>query len=62
MSNNGLRRFRPPELARVSVNDAFWAPRLEANRLVTVPAVYAQCKATGRLDAWKLDWKPGMPN
>jgi DUF1680 family protein len=62
MSNNGLRRFRPPELARVSVNDAFWAPRIEANRLVTVPAVYAQCKATGRLDAWKLDWKPGMPN
>ena len=29
---------------------------------VTIPAAYDQCKRTGRIYAWKLDWKPGKPN
>ena len=45
---------------RVSLEDAFWAPRVETNRRVTIPMEYRQCKETGRIDAWT--WKKGQPN
>jgi DUF1680 family protein len=34
----------------VHLNDAFWAPRLETNRIVTIPYAFGQCKASGRMD------------
>ena len=54
-----LRRLEPVPHKQVVVNDSFWAPRLDTNRRVTLPIEYRQCKKTGRIDAWKLDWKPG---
>jgi hypothetical protein len=56
------RKLQPFQLTDVSVNDAFWAPRQEANRRVTIPHIYRMCKETGRIDALKLQWKPGQPN
>lgn len=53
------RSFVP--LKNVRVEGAFWEPRQETNREVTLPIEYQQCKTTGRIDAWKLDWKPGEP-
>ncbi len=47
---------------RVSLADGFWAPRQAVNREVTLPIEYEQCRQTGRLDAFKLGWKPGQPN
>lgn len=47
---------------RVTLTDGFWAPRQAVNREVTLPIEYEQCRKTGRIDAWKLDWKPGQPN
>jgi hypothetical protein len=32
------------------------------NRQVTLPIEFEQCLKTGRIDAWKLEWKPGDPN
>jgi hypothetical protein len=57
-----MSRLKPVPLERVDLSDAFWAPRIETNRAVTVPAVYEQCARTGRIGAWKLAWKPGDPN
>ncbi len=34
----------------VHLTDAFWAPRLETNRIVTIPYAFGQCKASGRMD------------
>ena len=34
----------------VHLDDAFWAPRLETNRTVTIPYAFGQCKASGRMD------------
>jgi len=56
------RRLKPLELADVRIADTFWAPRQETNRTVGIRHQYQQCKDTGRLDAFKLDWRPGMPN
>jgi len=46
-------------LKGVTVHDAFWLPRIETNRTATLPVEYAQCKKTGRLRAWKLNWRHG---
>ncbi|NLE66519.1 MAG: glycoside hydrolase family 127 protein [Lentisphaerae bacterium] len=47
---------------QVSLHDAFWAPRQRVNRKITLPIEYQQCRKTGRIDAFKLEWKPGLPN
>jgi len=60
MANPVRRRWTPVPFAQVELEDAFWAPRVEVNRAVTIPIEYQQCAKTGRIDAWKLDWKPGM--
>ncbi len=46
-------------LTDVTVDDRFWAPRLQLNREQTIPFQYEQCKETGRIDALRLDWRPG---
>jgi len=62
MAEQVRRRLVPVPLARVRLEDPFWAPRMETNRRVTLPIEYEQCRKTGRIDAFRLDWKPGMPN
>ena len=55
-----MPRFTPLPFSQVSIDGGFWGPRLETNRKITLPIEYQQCKETGRLDAFKLDWKPGQ--
>ena len=42
--------IRPAPFTAVHLNDAFWAPRLETNRAVTIPHAFGQCQASGRMD------------
>jgi uncharacterized protein len=53
-------RLSPVPFTRVTIDDAFWAPRRLTNRKVSVPHQYEMCLKTGRIDAWRLQWKPGM--
>ncbi len=53
------RLYIPVPFTAVSIADEFWAPRLRANRERTLPIEYEQCRTTGRIDAFKLAWKPG---
>lgn len=53
-------RYAPVPFTRVTIDDVFWSPRMAVNRNVTVPMQYRQLKSTGRLDALKLEWKPGQ--
>jgi len=46
----------------IHLQDTFLAPRQELGRSVTIPASLARCEETGRLAAFKLNWKPGDPN
>jgi DUF1680 family protein len=34
---------------QVQLTDAFWSPRIETNRTVTIPASFARCEETGRV-------------
>jgi hypothetical protein len=55
-------RPTPVSFSKVTVDDRFWQPRIKANREQTIPCNYRQCKETGRIDALRLDWRPGQPN
>lgn len=41
--------YRVPPLSAVRLTDAFWRPRLERNRTVTIPHILRQNQATGRV-------------
>ena len=52
--------YQPVPFTQVTIKDDFWAPRLETNRSATLPIEYEQCRVTGRLEAFKLNWQPGQ--
>ena len=52
--------IQPLKLNQVTIDGLFWGKRLDTNRTVTLKVQYEQSR--GRLDAFKLDWKPGQPN
>ncbi len=41
---------KPVPFTAVHMDDIFWAPRLETNRLVTIPFAFEKCEETGRMD------------
>jgi len=41
---------QPVPFTAVHLDDNFWAPRLETNRVVTIPYAFGQCQASGRMD------------
>lgn len=57
---NNTPRLTAVSFTCVEIDDVFWTPRINANREHTLPIEYQQCKDTGRIDAFRLEWKPGM--
>ena len=55
------RQLEPVPFTSVTLKDAFWAPRLEVNRTVTIPHIYQQCEATGRVSAFGLNFQRPLP-
>ena len=51
--------FTPVPFTQVTIEDAFWSPKLQINRERTIPHIYQQCLQTGRIDAFRRDWEPG---
>ena len=41
---------KPVPFTAVHFNDAFWAPRIQTNRQVTIPFAFQKDEETGRLD------------
>jgi DUF1680 family protein len=62
MTKTAHRKLKPVPLDKVVIKGAFWTPRQEVNRDVTLPILYEQLEKTGRIDAWKLNWQQGQPN
>jgi DUF1680 family protein len=42
--------FQPVPFTAVKLNDVFWAPRIETNRKVTIPAAFQKCEESGRVN------------
>src|SRR5438105_1595995 len=62
MKSSATQAFEPVPFSQVTIEDTFWAPRLQINWERTIPHIYQMCKDTGRIDAYRLVWKPGMEN
>ncbi len=44
----------------VTIDDGFWKEAEDLNKTVTIDAVWNRFHDTGRMDALKFNWKPGM--
>jgi len=44
----------PVPFTAVRITDGFWAPRIETNRRVTIPAIFQKCEETGRIDNFAI--------
>lgn len=53
-SNQKDYPIQPVPFTHVRIDDAFWKPRLEVNRTVTIPHAFDQCEKTGRLDNFAI--------
>jgi len=51
-AQNGQHDYpvQPVPFTAVHLNDVFWAPRIETNRKVTIPAAFQKCEETGRVN------------
>lgn len=57
-----MYKYSSPRLNEVKTEDRFFAPRIDTNHKVTIPTSLKRCHETGRIDAFKLNWKEGMSN
>lgn len=49
MSSNVSYRYTPVPFTSVTIEDAFWSPRIAINRNVTIPYDFQKCEETGRI-------------
>lgn len=56
------RLYRPAPIRSIRLEDPFFSERIRTNNDVTLPANIRKCRETGRIDAFRLNWKEGMPN
>ena len=56
------KQLTPVPFTAVRFNDAFWAPRIEVNRTVTIPHIYHKLEETGRISAFDLKFERPVPS
>ena len=56
------RKLSPVPFTRVKFDDAFWAPRMEVNRSVTLQHIYKMLEETGRISAFDLNFEREVPS
>ena len=50
VSSNRDYPVQPVPFTAVHLDDVFWAPRIETNRIETIPFAFKQCELSGRVD------------
>ncbi|MBR5881251.1 MAG: glycoside hydrolase family 127 protein, partial [Clostridia bacterium] len=54
--------IRTVDFSKTRITGGFWKQKQALVRRVTTKAVYDRFCDTGRIDAFRFDWKEGMPN
>lgn len=49
-----IRWLATPAPGEVLIRDSFWSPKIELNRVKTIPYVFMQCEQTGRIDNFAI--------
>jgi len=56
------QQLKPVPFTQVTFENGFWAHHLEVNRTVTIPHIYRECVASGRIGAFDLDFQRPVPS
>lgn len=56
------RKLVPVPFTQVHFNDAFWAPRIETNRKVSIPHIYQKLVETDRISVFDLNFTRPVPS
>ncbi len=56
------KALAPVPFTAVSFDDAFWAPKIETNRAVTIPHVHQMCTDTNRFSVFDLNFTRPVPS
>ena len=57
-----LKNYRCAKISKVTPADPILKRAIETDKTSTIPSSLQKCYETGRIDAFKLNWKEGMPN
>ena len=57
-----MKQAKKTDYRNVTLTGGFWKKKEDLNRDVTIDAVYDRFTESGRIDAFKCDWKEGMPD
>lgn len=57
MAKAKISSLTPVAHRKVEITGGFWAERQRVNAQVSIPHLYEQCRKSGRIDVWKLDWQ-----
>ena len=57
-----LKNYRCAKISQVVPADITLKRAIETDKSSTIPSALQKCYETGRIDAFKLNWKEGMPN
>ncbi len=55
-------KLDPVPFTQVTFHDAFWAPRIETNRKVSLPHIFRKLEETGRISAFDLNFERPVPS
>ena len=56
-----MKHYRNVPFTSVKLTDGFWKDKQQMNENVSVGSVYNRFADTGRIDAFRCDWREGMP-
>ena len=56
------RKLKPVPFTNVTFQDAFWAPRIETNRKVSIPHIYQKLVETDRISVFDLNFTRPVPS
>ena len=56
-----MKQMKKSDYRAVTLTGGFWKLKEDLNRDVTIGAVYDRFSESGRIDAFRCDWKEGEP-
>lgn len=60
--NSARKTLSPTPFTAIRFDDAFWAPKIETNRAVTIPHVHQMCTDTNRFSVFELNYTRPVPS
>jgi len=57
-----MKKYQSVSFDNVIIDNGFWQQKQKLNSEVTIYSIWKRFAETGRFEAFKFDWKPGMPN